>query len=110
VASVALARLPPLSGGERLGAVAGEKHDVGWGPAGDLGDRGGDGRWLPAPVVRVVLEQALDLPGPPLASQLSAWARKHSLEADPATALAPSSPGAAWTDSSASKSPGTTHP
>jgi AcrR family transcriptional regulator len=26
-------------------------------------------------------------PGPPLASQLSAWARKHSLEADPATAL-----------------------
>jgi hypothetical protein len=82
------------------------------------------------PVVRVVLEQALDLPGrqdalqalgegggwyvdkgdvpaegrgqrrgdvadihradppgPPLASQLSAWARKHSLEADPATAL-----------------------
>ena len=38
-------------------------HDVGWGPAGDLGDRGGDGRCLPAPVVRVVLEQALDLPG-----------------------------------------------
>jgi hypothetical protein len=26
-------------------------------------------------------------PGPPLASQLSAWARNHSLEADPATAL-----------------------
>jgi AcrR family transcriptional regulator len=26
-------------------------------------------------------------PGPPLASQLSAWAHKHSLEADPATAL-----------------------
>ena len=87
MASLALARLPPVSGGERLGVVAGEKHDVGWGPAGDLGDRGGDGRCLPAPVVRVVLEQALDLPGPPLASQLSAWARKHSLEADPATAL-----------------------
>ncbi|HEX3191087.1 MAG TPA: TetR-like C-terminal domain-containing protein, partial [Streptosporangiaceae bacterium] len=28
-----------------------------------------------------------DPPGPPLASQLSAWARKYSLEADPATAL-----------------------
>jgi WHG domain-containing protein len=26
-------------------------------------------------------------PGPPLASQLSAWTHQHSLEADPATAL-----------------------
>src|SRR5262249_3632738 len=52
----------PVSGGERLGVVAGEKHDVGGRPAGDLGDRGGDGRRLPAPVVRVVLEHALDLP------------------------------------------------
>ena len=26
-------------------------------------------------------------PGPPLASQLAAWARQHNLEADPATAL-----------------------
>src|SRR5215467_7423595 len=53
----------PVSGGERLSVVAGEKHDVGGRPAGYLGDRGGDGRRLPAPVVRVVLEQALDLPG-----------------------------------------------
>ena len=38
-------------------------------------------------VLRGLGDPAALPPGPPLASQLSAWARKHSLEADPATAL-----------------------
>jgi hypothetical protein len=47
--------------GECLGVVVGELLDVcGW-LAGDLGDRGGD-CCFPAPVVCVVLQQALDLP------------------------------------------------
>jgi Tetracyclin repressor-like, C-terminal domain len=47
--------------GECLGVVVGELPDVcGW-LAGDLGDRGGD-CCFPAPVVCVVLQQALDLP------------------------------------------------
>ena len=38
-------------------------------------------------VLRDLGDPAVLLPGPPLASQLSAWAHQHSLEADPATAL-----------------------
>ena len=38
-------------------------------------------------VLRGLGDPAAPPPGPSLASQLSAWARKHSLEADPATAL-----------------------
>ena len=39
-----------------------ELLDVDCGPAGDLSDRGRDCRCLPAPVVRVVLQEVLDLP------------------------------------------------
>jgi AcrR family transcriptional regulator len=38
-------------------------------------------------ILRELGDPAATSPGQPLASQLSAWAHKHSLEADPATAL-----------------------
>ena len=38
-------------------------------------------------ILRDLGDPAATRPGQPLASQLAAWARKHSLEADPATAL-----------------------
>jgi AcrR family transcriptional regulator len=38
-------------------------------------------------ILRDLDDPAATPPGQPLASQLAAWARKHSLEADPATAL-----------------------
>ena len=38
-------------------------------------------------ILRDLGDRAATPPGQPLASQLSAWAHKHSLEADPATAL-----------------------
>jgi len=38
-------------------------------------------------ILRELGDSAATSPGQPLASQLSAWAHKHSLEADPATAL-----------------------
>jgi len=38
-------------------------------------------------ILRELSDPAATPPGQPLASQLSAWAHKHSLEADPATAL-----------------------
>ena len=38
-------------------------------------------------ILRDLGDPAATPPGQPLASQLAAWARKHSLEADPATAL-----------------------
>jgi hypothetical protein len=38
-------------------------------------------------VLRDLGDPATLPPGPPLASQLSAWAHQHSLEADPATSL-----------------------
>jgi Tetracyclin repressor-like, C-terminal domain len=38
-------------------------------------------------ILRELGDPAAAPPGQPLASQLSAWAHQHSLEADPATAL-----------------------
>ena len=52
-----------VSAGECRGVVARELADVPWRPAGNLSDRRGDCCCLPAPVMRVVLQQALDLPG-----------------------------------------------
>jgi hypothetical protein len=52
----------PLSG-EGRGVIAGELPDVGRRPSGDLGDRQGNRCRFAAPVVRIILEEALDLPG-----------------------------------------------
>src|SRR5215469_8742659 len=59
---------PPTYSSDRLtgecrGVVAGELPDVGRRPSGDLGDHRRNRCRLAAPVVRVVLEEALDLPG-----------------------------------------------
>jgi len=54
---------PCRSAGECWGVVVRELADIAWRDAGDLSDRRGDFSRLPAPVVCVVLQKALDLPG-----------------------------------------------
>ena len=52
-----------------------------------MADAGLDGKIGETPLLRRGRPGAAPAPGPPLATQLSSWARTHSLDIDPATAL-----------------------